>query len=252
MERKFSVPVNLNVTLPAALPFDYQIIRSSRRRSISIEVRAGSVSVRAPITVAERDLHHFVREKSAWIARKIVEQKQQQRVIPQRCYETGCELPYLGRSLVLSLEYAASAKVSLWCDDDGQEHLRVNLSRRSRLAPNEQARRLVAHWYQEQALTLLTRRTHILSSAMGLRCTAVTIKATRSKWGHCTSRGAIQYNWQIILAPSGIVDYLVAHEVCHLRHPNHSPQFWELVASVCPSFYSDRAWLKSQGASLTL
>lgn len=246
------MPVNLNVTQSAALPFDYQIIRSSKRRSISIEVKAGSVSVRAPMTAAERDLHSFVREKSIWIARKIVEQKQRQPMTPARCYENGCEFPYLGRSLVLSLEYAASAKVTLLSDDDGQEQLCVYLSRRSRLAPDEQARRLVANWYQEQALTLLTQRTRMLTANMGLRCTAITIKATRSKWGHCTSRGAIQYNWQIILAPSEIVDYLVAHEVCHLRHPNHSPAFWQLVASVCPSYYSDRAWLKTQGISLML
>lgn len=232
---------------PLALPFSYQIVRSSRRRSISIEIKAAEVVVRAPVRVPERELHHFVREKSAWIVKKIAEQQQHLDSLPRRTYFAGSEFPYLGRTLRLSLAAAASASVAL-VDDC----LQVCLSSRSRLAPQEQARRLIYVWYQQQAVSILTARTSALAAQMGLRCSAVTIRATRSKWGHCTSRGAIQYNWQIILAPETIVDYLVAHEVCHLRHPNHSPVFWQLVASVCPAYESERAWLRAQGARLVL
>src|SRR5690606_13061336 len=133
--------------------------------------------------------------------------------LPRRTYSTGSVFPYLGRTLRLSLEVAEPASFVL-IDDC----LRVRLSSRSQLAPEEQARRLIFVWYQQQALATLTARTRALTAQMGLRCSAVTIRATRTKWGHCTSRGAIQYNWQIILAPEAIVDYLVAHEVCHLRH----------------------------------
>lgn len=230
-----------------AIPdFSYQIVRS-RRRSISIEVRAAQVVVRAPMAVAERELHGFVREKSAWIVQKIVAQQLHQASIPKRAYVTASELPFMGQTLRLLIEPGASA-----CVARVDANLHVYLSRRSRLAEEEQARRLVSVWYQEQALAILTARTHALCVRMGLKCSAVTIKATRSKWGHCTSRGAIQYNWQIILAPLAIVDYLVAHEVCHLRYHDHSPAFWQLVASVCPSYRVDRAWLRQHGAQLVL
>lgn len=229
------------------LPFSYEIVRSPRRRSISIEVRAAEVVVRAPMRVPERELHDFVREKSRWIVQKIAAQQQHIDSLPRRTYSAGSVFPYLGRTLTLSLVMAASASVEL-IDDC----LRVGLSSRSRLAPEEQARRLIYVWYQQQALSILSARTSALTLQMGLRCSAVTIRATRSKWGHCTSRGAIQYNWQIILAPEAIVDYLVAHEVCHLRHPNHSSAFWQLVASVCPTYEKDRAWLKARGAHLVL
>jgi len=132
------------------------------------------------------------------------------------------------------------------------QQLHLILSSRSRLPDDQQIRQLLMRWYQQQALSILTQKTMRLSRQMGLVCQAVTVKATRSKWGHCTSRGAIQYNWNILLAPEVIVDYLVAHEVCHLRHQNHSRDFWALVASVCPSFAADRAWLKAMGARLSL
>ena len=178
---------------------------------------------------------------------KIVAQQQHQATIPERSYVNASELPFLGRTLSVSIEHGLSASVVRAGDI-----LQVCLSRRSRLADEEQARRLIYVWYQEQALALLTERTRALCARMGLRCSAVTIKATRSKWGHCTSLGAIQYNWQIILAPEAIVDYLVAHEVCHLRYHDHSPAFWQLVASVCPTYSTDRAWLRKQGVQLVL
>lgn len=228
-------------------PFQYQIRRSARRRTISIEVRAGEVVVRSPVSVSERELHQFVQQKAVWIVHKIAEQKRQLANIPSRFYGNGGELPFLGRKLVIVVSHDVQAR----CELAGQELL-VCLSQRSRLPEAEQIRRLVCAWYQRQALVILTTRTLALSAQMGLVCTAVTIKATRSKWGHCTSKGAIQYNWQIVLAPEAIVDYLVAHEVSHLQHHNHSPLFWQLVASVCPTFYADRAWLKAHGGQLIL
>jgi predicted metal-dependent hydrolase len=132
------------------------------------------------------------------------------------------------------------------------QQLHILLAASSRLADEEQIRRLLSRWYQQQALSILTYKTEQLAQKVGLDYSQVTVKATRSKWGHCTSRGAIQYNWQILLAPEAIVDYLVAHEVSHLRHQNHSADFWALVADICPTFKADRAWLKAEGAGLFL
>lgn len=230
----------------SGVPFEYEI-RKSRRRTISIEVRSGRVLVRAPLRAAVRDLHLFVREKHEWIVKKIQHQQTLLAAIPERRYHGDAHLPFLGKMLSLELSLASAASV----EREG-DRLLVCLSRRSRLPTEEQARRLVWGWYQHQALAILTQRTLALANSLRLTCGPITIRATRSKWGHCTSRGAIQYNWQIILAPEQIVDYLVAHEVCHLRYHNHSPAFWQLVASVCPSYLADRAWLKTQGTSLIL
>lgn len=244
------MPFNLDRS-SAQLPFAYEIVRSSRRRSISIEVRAARVSVRAPLGVADYELHQWVREKRHWISRKIAEQQQLLQKIPARHYGSGVTLPYLGQSLTLMIETASSARIERRTVES-RECLYVRTSTRSKVAQELQAQRLVCNWYQQEALRILTQKTDQLTRRLGLRHAGVTVKATRSKWGHCTSRGTIQYNWHILLAPENIVDYLVAHEVCHLQHHNHSPAFWQMVASVCSTFREDRTWLKTYGAYLVL
>lgn len=226
---------------------DYSIARSSRRRSISIEVRATKVVLRAPMSVSEAVLLNFLSQKADWVRAKIAEQALTLTSVPSRSYEAGALLPFMGESLVLSIGLGKSTAVKRI-----NNCLHVLLSNRSSQSREQQIKRLVCRWYQQQALAVLTHKTQQLAHIMGLSCQQVTIRATRSKWGHCTSAGAIQYNWQILLAPEAIVDYLVAHEVSHLRHHNHSADFWSLVASVCPDFKQRRAWLKQQGSQLVL
>jgi predicted metal-dependent hydrolase len=232
---------------PAPLPFSYEIKRSLRRRSMSIEVSRARVLVRSPQFVALAELEAFVRSKSAWVQQKLAEQVQQLQDFPERRYEDGASLPFLGSELRLIVRRHTRAQVMR----EGQALL-VFLSARSRLDEAEQVRRLVVGWYQEQALALLGGKTERAAARLGKRCSGVTVRATKSKWGHCTTKGAIQYNWQILLAPEPIVDYLVAHEVSHLVHHNHSPAFWAVVASLCPDYRQRRAWLKAKGMHLIL
>jgi hypothetical protein len=230
--------------------FEFTIVRSARRRSISIEIRRAQVVIRAPLAAPESILLDFLQQKTLWVKQKIAEQSirlAQQPLPVKPSYGQGSELRFMDERLTLVLGRGASAAIQRV----GQQ-LHLILSNRSRLADEQQIQQLLMRWYQQQALRLLGAKTAQLCARMGLVCAAVTVKATRSKWGHCTSRGAIQYNWNILLAPEHIVDYLVAHEVCHLRHPNHSRDFWALVASVCPSFAADRAWLKANGVQLSL
>lgn len=235
-------------SLAAPLGFEFSIARSARRRSVSIEIRQAQVVVRAPVGVAQSVLLDFLQQKAAWVRAKIAEQEQTLANLPEpRGYAQGSQIPFMNEQLTLVLGRGTTAAIAR---RDNQLHLL--LSSRSRQSDETQIRQLLVRWYQQQALSILTQKTIALTRAMGLVCSQVTIKATRSKWGHCTSNGAIQYNWQILLAPEAIVDYLVAHEVSHLRHHNHSPEFWALVASVCPSFKGDRAWLKANGAQLNL
>lgn len=232
---------------PSELGFDVRILRS-KRRSISIEVRDAQVSVRAPMRAPESVLWDFVQEKAVWIRRKIQEQQQREEVTPVAIeYKTGSLLTLMDEQLTLVLGRGSISAVKR-VDDQ----LHVLLSQRSRKPEQQQIREQLGRWYQQQALNILTQKTDILTQRMGLKYAELAIKATRSKWGHCTSRGAIQYNWHILLAPEAVVDYLVAHEVSHLRHHNHSPSFWSLVSSVCPDYQAFRLWLKRNGSSLVL
>lgn len=233
---------------PSELGFEFTIVRSPRRRSVSIEIRKAQVVVRAPMDAPQSLMMNFLQQKAAWVRAKISAQQQTLAVQPEtRTYGQGSRIPFMGETLTVVLGRGPRAAITRI---DQQLHL--ILSSRSRVNDDAQIRQLLSRWYQQQALTILTQKTALLTQTMGLVCAQISIKATRSKWGHCTSRGAIQYNWQILLAPEAIVDYLVAHEVSHLRHHNHSADFWMLVASVCPTFKADRAWLKAESAHLSL
>jgi len=222
------------------LPFAFELVRSARRRSISIEIAKAQVVVRAPQFVAKADIEKFVREKSLWVQQKLVQQERQISALPEYTFANGTSIPYLGEPLELVVHTQPKADVVRY-----GEKLLVILTSRSRLSSEQQAKRLVCAWYQTQALKLLQEKTDAAVARLGTSYRGITIKATRSKWGHCTAQGAIQYNWQILLAPEPIVDYLVAHEVSHLLHHNHSPAFWAVVASLCPNYKHCRAWLKA-------
>jgi predicted metal-dependent hydrolase len=237
--------------LERQLGFSFSIARSARRRTVAIEIRRAQVVVRAPLGVADTYLIAFLQAKAAWVNAKLSDQQVQQEQLaaqlPPPTWAAGSQLPFMDEALTLVLGRGTSAAIQRV-----DKQLHVILSTRSKQPVAEQIRVLLARWYQQQALQLLSLKTQALCRAMGLRCTQVSVKATRSKWGHCTSAGAIQYNWQILLAPEGIVDYLVAHEVSHLRHPNHSAAFWALVESVCSGCKTRRAWLKAHSAALIL
>lgn len=230
------------------LGFEYTMARSARRRTVSIEVRAANVVIRAPLNTANSFLMAFLRQKASWVRAKINEQQALIAAQPQApVYAQGSTLAFMDETLRLVIGRGPRAAIARV----GQE-LHLILSARARMTEQEQIRALLARWYQQQALQILTRKTTELCARAGLVFSSVSVRATRSKWGHCTSKGAIQYNWQILLAPEAIVDYLVAHEVSHLRHQNHSADFWELVTSLCPGCKTDRAWLKANGSRLCL
>ena len=85
---------------------------------------------------------------------------------------------------------------------------------------------------------------------MGVSYERLTIRDQRTRWGSCSSRGTLSFNWRLVLAPSAVLDYVVVHELCHLRHPNHSARFWSLVAERRPDYRAQRVWLRRHGAEL--
>ena len=88
------------------------------------------------------------------------------------------------------------------------------------------------------------------SATLGVKAKSITMRDTTSRWGSCSSSGALNFSWRIIMAPPEVLDYLAAHEVAHLREMNHSDRFWALVAETCPNFEAHKAWLRTHGTGL--
>lgn len=245
----------IRVEDPGHLGFDYTI-RLSKRKSAAIEVRAGKVIVAAPHRAAQRDLKQWVDDKASWIRDKLQQQTQRKQQIPERRCVDGEFWPWLGESLTLKL----TSGPKLHCERHGQA-IWVYLSKR--ITNNAEkplacsVQKALQNWYQQQALLLLETKTQNVCQQLQKHypqalCHKVQLRKTRSKWGHCTRQGVIQYNWLIVQAPEWIVDYLVIHECCHLVHHNHSRSYWELVSRLCPDYDSARRWLHQHGHTLVI
>ena len=110
--------------------------------------------------------------------------------------------------------------------------------------------RRVKDFLKKEAVDKLAEISIKIAEKIGVKIASVTVKDTKSRWGSCSTKGNINYNWRIVLAPKEVIDYLVCHEVSHLKHPNHSTDFWSTVESLCPSYKDSRNWLKTHGKEL--
>lgn len=110
--------------------------------------------------------------------------------------------------------------------------------------------RSLRDWYVEQARQRLLERTVHWSALIGVRPGRISLRDQRTRWGSCSSRGCVSYNWRIIMAPPAVLDYLVVHELCHLLHPNHSSAYWAEVSRWDPGFREHRLWLRQNGGLL--
>lgn len=230
--------------MPAAteLPFAWQLQRS-RRRTLAIRVRAGVVEVRAPLRAPQAWIEACVVQKAAWIERRLQEQARQ--ADERLRIADGCRLPLLGGET--TLRFVAAGRYRAVQQGD-------TLHLHGRLCPEQAGLPLLKRWLADEARAYISPRAETLAERLGLRPRLASIgyRYTRSQWGRCTARGAVQFNPLILLAPPAVVDYLIAHEICHLRHLDHSAAYWALVASVCPAHTELRQWLRRHEHRLRL
>lgn len=223
---------------------EIQLIRSTRR-SIAIQVLAdGQVVVRAPLRLPAGYLERVLAEKTAWI-QKMQAQAGQARLpdlggpAGKRRFEAGQPFPFLGQDYPLEIVERQAAP------------LRLEGGFRLRRAALDQAAGTFEAWYREQARALFTRRLAELAARHGFQYSRMRLSSARTRWGSCSSRSTISLNWRLVLAPAEVVDYVILHELAHLRVPNHSKDFWRLVESLCPQARQQRQWLKDNAARLS-
>ena len=233
--------------LPASVLDGLQIRNSNRRKSIGIKVSPSGVRVSKPRYVSQAEVMTLLQTRRTWLLEKLAQQQQRQQEKPIHHYGSGDCFQFLGRLLTLQVDEASLNGVR---EDQGL--LKVTLSRRSQRPADVRVRELIGEWFSNQVLNYLTEQSRIAAARIGRTVTSVKVKITRSKWGHCSHQGELQYNWYIGFAPLPIIDYLVAHEVSHLAHMNHSATFWAQVQQLCPDYVAARHWLKRHGHSLVL
>jgi len=219
-------------------------IRIGRRRTLALELRAdGSLTVATPPGQSLAFIRRFVASRRRWIDRKRALLAALPPVRPV-VLQPGARLPYLGTELELAIETGPSRRRSR-CRREGQRLIVETPSPQS-------VPQALERWYRDMAAGHCAERVAYFAEQVGRAPARITIRAARTRWGSCTSRGTVSFNWRLMLLPPECLDYVVVHELCHLLVPNHSPRFWEAVARILPDFSQRRAALRQLGTRLPL
>lgn len=224
--------------------FNVNIIKSTRRKTMALKVSAKGVFIHIPKTLPLTIAKNFVTKKTAWIQKKLHQQSLRQSTEPK--FIDGESLLFLGESYQLRLIQQNTAPTVIKNQHMLELHGRINRLSKTGL------RSAIIHWYKKQAQQYLNTRTALLANKTGLSARSITIKTYKARWGSCSIKGDIFYNWQLMQTPADIIDYVIVHELCHLRQHNHSPLFWQLVEQHYPNYKTARTWLKNNGYTLNI
>ena len=227
-------------------------LRTSARASrLRITVRAGGVEVVVPKRARLRDAHAFLAQAASWIEDRVRRVRRAGEAHPASArLEQGGRILLRGRACRLDVVPGAARTGRI---DAGDEGIRVvlpaGLAREEREPLLEGA---LTRWLRGEALRDALAFVARHGPPNRLAPSAVRVKEQASRWGSCSSRGAINLNWRLVLAPPEVFEYVVVHELCHLEHPHHQPPFWRRVAELMPDYGRHRRWLREHGQSLTL
>ena len=211
-----------------AQPFSYEVQRS-KRKTLAIYISHRKVVVRCPLRASALELRQFVSANQQWIEKRLLEESLRDKELLR--IERG------GKIFCRAREQGRKQRILISLDQFIIQGHKLNATK---------ARIQVEDYLIDKASEYLLPRARGLARHLGVdhKIKEIKLRKTKSKWGHCTSAGIIQYNWLIMLAPYSIIDYMITHEVCHLVHMDHSKRFWSLVESICPQYDKYVDWLK--------
>lgn len=223
--------------------FPVEVVKTDRKKSASIQLDGEVVKVRVPRTLSDRRIRELIARRTSWITAKLKEAAERPVVKPKE-YVSGETFPCLGRNYRLKVTAGDEPSVRL-----RGGYLQATV-RGTDERPRETVRLMLAAWYRERAEKRLGEKTERFAKVVGVEPRSVAVKDYKSRWGSCSAKGDIRYNWRIILAPHRIVDYVVVHELCHMLEHNHSGRYWKLVEKYVPDYRERRDWLKNHSLSL--
>lgn len=204
---------------------DYVLVRRRGRRGVGLKVDETGLTVSAPATMPLARIEALARESEPWILRKIADWST--RRIPPASWIDGATLPFLGETLALRIAAGPRVRAARVAGE-----LRVA----ARAGTEDEVKRAVIRWYKRAALEHLAERVGHLARAAGLAAPRLAISGAMARWGSCNSRREVRLAWRLVKAPPALVDYVICHELAHLRHMNHSRAFWAEVARQCPGY----------------
>jgi len=220
---------------------DVRIVENPRTSRMTLRLvpaskKGESLKVTVPPGLADHEIDAFLQKNRNWAAARLSRLPQVTKIadgvtiplrgVPHRIMHSG-----LGRGIV-----------SIGMEEDGKV---IRVFGDPKFLP-----RKVGDFLKRQARQDLTKAVNRYAGELNVKPKSITLRDTTSRWGSCSSSGALNFSWRIILAPRDVLDYLAAHEVAHLREMNHSDRFWAHVRDICPNLEASKAWLRVHGQSL--
>jgi len=216
----------------------YSLKRSrKRKKTISLQIGNNSeVTIHAPYFTPTAEINRFVEEKQNWIDRTVRKQAKLQVLQTEKTYATGDAFYYLGQAYPLEcyFEPLENAGVIFW-----NSRFFLNSP-----ANTEMRKHYFVSWYKKKAEQYLHERVDFYKNMLKLTSGGVRITSAEKRWGSCSHDNRLSFSFRLIMAPPAVIDYVVVHELMHIREKNHSSKFWNLVLEVIPAYKAQRLWLR--------
>ncbi|MBA5850140.1 M48 family metallopeptidase [Clostridium sp. cel8] len=215
------------------------------RKTMEISIKPPNIiTVTAPIGTKEDEILKKVESKGSWIVKKISFFKHMQYRHIKREFVNGESFMYLGRNYSLQIEADSNLKKTEVKLYRGKFLVKTN----SRNA--EDIRNAMEKWYRAKANEVIKLRVKYYQKFFDIYPTNIRIKEQKKRWGSCTSKNELLFNWRCIMAKSNALDYIIVHEMCHMYHKDHSKEFWKLVGLVLPDYEMRKEWLRNYGVRM--
>jgi predicted metal-dependent hydrolase len=225
--------------------------RRAKRRTIGMVIGPDGLEVSAPRWVTVGEIESTLHEKAEWIVRKLLEMQEHQRRLGEARiqWRDGVVLSYLGESLRVVLDSTAALKKNSaqleTSNDESSESFVLRIGLPTQASP-EQIRDATQAWLMRRAKELFAERLDYFAPRLGVAWKRLSLSSASTRWGTASADGAIRLNWRLIHHKLDVIDYVVAHELSHLKVMDHSPQFWDTVKSVMPDYPERRRILRDE------
>lgn len=231
---------------------DYSIKRGNRRKTLAISITpASSVIVLAPHFLNEDKIEKIVKNKSRRILEKQNYFKRLSEQYPEKEFVSGEQILFLGRKYRLKLRsnkgeqigspVLSGRRISIFVDNQNN-HRDIK----------QQIKNMLTDWFADKAEKILRQRIKRYANLLGVSPAGIKIKEQKKQWGSCSRNGILRFNWRIAMAPISIIDYIVVHELSHLKVKNHSADFWRSISLVLRDYQNRRKWLRDNSAAFKL
>lgn len=226
----------------------YDVQYSEKRKSLGIQVSEAGVNVVAPINTPLNKIDEIVLNKAPWILTQLAEFEEMNQYEEKLRFLSGEKLPYLGRNYRLKV-YKEAVDTIQFSFKQGK-FIAVIPSHIDEADHGDMLYPLFKQWVIEHAMKIASERVKRFGLIFDLMPSAIKIKDQQQRWGSCTASGNVILNWKVFLAPMPIVDYVIAHELAHLKVMDHSEAFWRTLEMLCPGYKEQKEWLRLNGRRL--